>query len=125
MVAVSESGKSKLDTIKLLMALVLLGFGIAGFYYLENESQLYRILGLLVVALLAVGVVYTTAMGKRIAGFMGDSRTEVRKVVWPSRQETIQTTLIVIVAVFLIGVFLWLLDMLLLWAVQLLTGQGG
>jgi len=125
MVAVSESGKSKLDTIKLLMALVLLGFGIAGFYYLENESQLYRILGLLVVALVAVGIVYTTAMGKRIAGFMGDSRTEVRKVVWPSRQETIQTTLIVIVAVFLIGVFLWLLDMLLLWAVQLLTGQGG
>jgi len=125
MVAVSESGKSKLDTIKLLMALVLLGFGIAGFYYLENESQLYRILGLLVVVLLAVGIVYTTAMGKRIAGFMGDSRTEVRKVVWPSRQETIQTTLIVIVAVFLIGVFLWLLDMLLLWAVQLLTGQGG
>lgn len=125
MVAVSESGKSKLDTFKLLIALVMLGAGIAGFYYLENESQLYRILGLLVVILLSVAVVYTTAMGKRIAGFMGDSRTEVRKVVWPSRQETIQTTLIVIVAVFIIGIFLWLLDMLLLWGVQVLTGQGG
>lgn len=125
MVAASESGKSKLDTVKLLLALVLLGAGIFGFYYLEDESQLYRILGLVGIALVVVGIVYTTAMGKRVAGFVGDSRTEVRKVVWPSRQETIQTTLIVVVAVFLIGVFLWLLDMLLLWAVQLLTGQGG
>lgn len=125
MVAISESGKSKLDSVKLLAALVLLGVGVAGFYYLENESQLYRVLGLLVVVLMAVGVVYTTDLGKRVAGFMGDSRTEVRKVVWPTRQETIQTTLIVVVAVFIIGIFLWLLDMLLLWGVQVLTGQGG
>ena len=125
MVALSESGKSKLDTVKLLLAFVLLGLGVAGFYYLENESQLYRVLALLVVGFVAVGVVYTTAMGKRVAGFVRDSRTEVRKVVWPSRQETIQTTLIVIVAVFIIGIFLWLLDMLLLWGVQVLTGQGG
>ena len=125
MVASSESGKSKLDTVKLLLALVLLGAGIAGFYYLENESQLYRVMALLVVVFIAIGVVYTTALGKRVAGYVRDSRTEVRKVVWPSRQETIQTTLIVVVAVFLIGIFLWLLDMLLLWGVQILTGQGG
>ncbi|MDH5424404.1 MAG: preprotein translocase subunit SecE [Gammaproteobacteria bacterium] len=125
MVAVSESGKSKLDTIKLLLALVLLGLGVAGFYYLENESQLYRVLALLAVSAVAVGVVYTTALGRRINGFRKDSFLEVRKVVWPSRQETIQTTLIVIVAVFIIGIFLWLLDMLLLWGVQVLTGQGG
>ena len=125
MVAVSESGKSKLDTVKLLLALVLLGAGVAGFYYLEDESQLYRVLALLAVSSVAIGVVYSTEVGKRIAGYMRDSRTEVRKVVWPSRQETIQTTLIVVVAVFIIGIFLWLLDMLLLWGVQLLTGQGG
>lgn len=125
MVAVSESGKSKLDTVKLLLAVVLLGAGIAGFYYLENESQLYRVLALLVVISIAVGVVYTTALGKRINGYRKDSFIEVRKVIWPSRQETVQTTLIVIVAVFIIGIFLWLLDMLLLWGVQILTGQGG
>lgn len=125
MVAVSESGKSKLDTVKLLLALVLLGAGVAGFYYLENESQLYRVLALLVVVSIAIGVVYTTALGKRVNGYRRDSFIEVRKVIWPSRQETIQTTLIVIVAVFIIGIFLWLLDMLLLWGVQMLTGQGG
>lgn len=125
MVAVSESGKSKLDTVKLVLALVLLGAGIAGFYYLENESQLYRVLALLVVIFVAVGVVYTTALGKRINGYRRDSFIEVKKVIWPSRQETVQTTLIVIVAVFIIGIFLWLLDMLLLWGVQVLTGQGG
>lgn len=125
MVAVSESGKSKLDTVKLLLALVLLGAGVAGFYYLENESLLYRVLALLVVVSIAIGVVYTTALGKRINGYRRDSFIEVRKVIWPSRQETIQTTLIVIVAVFIIGIFLWLLDMLLLWGVQMLTGQGG
>ena len=125
MVAVSESGKSKLDSVKLVLALVLLCAGVAGFYYLENESQLYRVLALLVVVAIAVGVVYTTALGKRVNGYRRDSFIEVRKVIWPSRQETIQTTLIVIVAVFIIGIFLWLLDMLLLWGVQVLTGQGG
>lgn len=125
MVAVSESGKSKLDTVKLLVALMLLVAGVAGFYYLEDESQLYRVLALLVVVSMSVGVVYTTALGQRINGYRKDSLIEVRKVIWPSRQETVQTTLIVIVAVFIIGIFLWLLDMLLLWGVQLLTGQGG
>jgi len=125
MVASSESGKSKLDTVKLFLAVVLLGAGIAGFYNLQIESQLYRVLALLAVVAVAVGVVYTTALGQRINGFRKDSFLEVRKVVWPSRQETIQTTLIVIVAVFIIGIFLWLLDMLLLWGVQVLTGQGG
>jgi preprotein translocase subunit SecE len=125
MVAISESGKSKLDSVKLLAALLMLVAGVAGFYYLEEESHLYRVLGLLVVILLAVGVVYTTELGKRVNEFRKDSFTELRKVVWPSRQETIQTTLIVVVAVFFIGIFLWLLDMLLLWGVQVLTGQGG
>ena len=53
------------------------------------------------------------------------SRNEVRKVVWPTRQETVQTTLMVVVAVIILGIFLWLIDMLLLNAVQILTGQGG
>jgi preprotein translocase subunit SecE len=53
------------------------------------------------------------------------ARTEVRKVVWPNRTETTQTTLYVIIMVIIIGIFLWLLDMFLLWATRLLTGQGG
>ena len=59
-----------------------------------------------------------------LIGFGREARMEVRKVVWPSRQETVQTTFMVIVAVIIIGIFLWLIDMLLAEAIQLLTGTG-
>ncbi len=116
---------NKLDTFKLLMAVVLLLAGIAGFYYYEAEGLLYRVLGLLVFVIVALGVVYTTRLGQSVVGFGRESRAEVRKVVWPTRQETVQTTMMVIVAVIIIGIFLWLIDMVLVSAVQYLTGQGG
>jgi len=116
---------NKLDTFKLLMAVVILLAGIAGFYYYEAEGLLYRVLGLLAFVLIALGVVYTTNLGQSIVGFGREARAEVRKVVWPSRQETLQTTMMVIVAVIIIGIFLWLIDMVLVNAVQYLTGQGG
>ena len=116
---------NKLDTFKLLLAIVILLGGIAGFYYYEAEGLLYRVLGLLAFVLVALGVVYTTNLGQSVVGFGREARAEVRKVVWPSRQETVQTTLMVIVAVIIIGIFLWLIDMMLVSAVQLLTGQGG
>jgi preprotein translocase subunit SecE len=68
--------------------------------------------------LLALGVVYTTATGQRAWGFIRESRVELRKMVWPTRGETVQTTLAVFVMVLVVGIFLWLLDMLLGWAVQ-------
>ena len=55
---------------------------------------------------------------------MRESKAEVRKVVWPTRQETVQTTLLVIAMVVLVGIMLWLMDMFLRWAVMILTGQG-
>lgn len=116
---------NKLDTFKLLIAIVILLAGIAGFYYYEAEGLLYRVLGLLTFVVVALGVVYTTRLGQSIVGFGREARAEVRKVVWPTRQETVQTTMMVIVAVIIIGIFLWLIDMVLVSAVQLLTGQGG
>jgi preprotein translocase subunit SecE len=116
---------NKLDTFKLLLAIVILLVGIAGFYYYEAEGLLYRVLGLLAFVLVALGVVYTTNLGRSVVGFGREARAEVRKVVWPTRQETVQTTMMVIVAVILIGIFLWLIDMVLVSAVQYLTGQGG
>jgi len=116
---------NKLDTFKLLLAIVMLLAGIAGFYYYEAEGLLYRVLGLLAFVLVALGMVYTTNLGQSVVGFGREARAEVRKVVWPSRQETVQTTLMVIVAVIIIGIFLWLIDMMLVSAVQYLTGQGG
>ena len=125
MVAKTEVEVSnKLDTVKLLLAISLLLIGVAGFYYFEAEGLIYRVLGLLVFVLVALGVVYTTQLGQRIVGFGRESRTEVRKVVWPTRQETIQTTMMVIVAVIILGILLWLIDMVLVNAVQYLTGRG-
>ena len=126
MVAKTETEVSnKLDTVKLIVSLMILLAGIAGFYYYAEESLLYRVLGLVAVVMVAAGIALTTATGHAILSFGRESRAEVRKVVWPTRQETIQTTLMVVVAVIIIGIFLWIVDMLLLEAVQLLTGQGG
>lgn len=116
---------NKMDAVKLLLAIVLLLAGIAGFYYFEAEGLIYRVLGLLAFVVVALGLVYTTHLGQSIVGFGREARGEVRKVVWPTRQETIQTTMMVIVAVIVLGIFLWFIDMMLVSAVQYLTGQGG
>ena len=125
MVAKTEEVVSnKLDTFKLLLAIAVLIAGIVGFYYYEAESLLYRVLGVVFAAGVAVAISATTVLGQNLIGFGREARMEVRKVVWPSRQETVQTTFMVIVAVIIIGIFLWLIDMLLAEAIQLLTGTG-
>jgi preprotein translocase subunit SecE len=125
MVAKAETGVSnKLDTFKLVIAVVVLLAGIAGFYFYAEESLLYRVLGLLVLVGIAVGVIYTTQMGRSIVGFGREARAEVRKVVWPTGQETVQTTIMVVAFVLVLGIFMWVVDYILLKAVQLLTGQG-
>ena len=125
MVAKTEEVVSnKLDTFKLLLAIAVLIAGIVGFYYYEAESLLYRVLGVVFAAGVAIAISSTTVLGRNLIGFGREARMEVRKVVWPSRQETVQTTFMVIVAVIIIGIFLWLIDMLLAEAIQLLTGTG-
>jgi preprotein translocase subunit SecE len=126
MVAKTETEVSnKLDTFKLVIAVMILLAGIGGFYYYADVSLLYRVLGLVAVVIIAAGIALTTSTGHAILSFGRESRAEVRKVVWPTRQETVQTTLMVVVAVIILGIFLWLIDMMLLNAVQMLTGQGG
>ena len=119
-----EAESSGFDTVKLLLAVVVLVAGIVGFYYFEAEPTLYRVLGLLVVAGVSVAIIMQTAMGRGVWRFAADSRTEVRKVVWPSRQETVQTTLIVFAMVLVVGIVLWLFDMALGAILKMLTGQG-
>jgi len=121
----AEAGATGLDTAKLVAAAVLLVAGIFGFYYFVAYSTLLRVVGLLVVAGIAVAVALQTAQGRRLWQFAGDARTEVRKVVWPTRQETMQTTLVVIVMVLVLGIVLWLFDMMLTGILRFLTGQGG
>jgi preprotein translocase subunit SecE len=114
MSAKAESSKrSALDVMKLIISVLLVIAGIAGFYFYSEQSQLYRILGLVAVMLLAAGIALSTASGKGLLAFMKNARTEVRKMVWPTRVETMQTTLMVVVIVILLSIFLWFVDMLL------------
>ena len=113
---------SHLDTLKLAAAAVILTAAVAAFYYFSEQSLLARVVGLLAAAGVAVFIAVNTAIGGALMGFVQDSRGELRKVVWPTRAETLQTTLLVIVMVIIMGIFLWLLDMLLFWIVRSLTG---
>lgn len=118
----TEQNGGGLDTVKLFAALALLIAGVMGFYYYSAESTLIRVVGLLVVVGVAAFIAMTTAKGRQLAGFMSNSRTEVRKMVWPTRVETTQTTLIVLGVVLLVGIFLWLLDSLLGWVIRQFIG---
>jgi preprotein translocase subunit SecE len=121
----AEAGATGLDTVKLVAAAVLLVAGIYGFYHFAAYSTLLRVVGLLVIGGGAAAVALQTEQGRRLWQFAGDARTEVRKVVWPTRQETVQTTLVVIVMVLILGIVLWLFDMILISILRFLTGQGG
>ena len=125
MVTNTEAQGSMLDTVKLLLALLVLLVGIAGFYYFSESSLLYRVLGLLAMVGVAIGVSVTTVKGRSLIGFLGSSRTEVRKMVWPTRAETMQTTLMVFILVVILAIFLWFVDMLLGAGVKALLSVGG
>jgi preprotein translocase subunit SecE len=122
MVSKAEVQTNTADTIKLVAAGALVLLGLVAFYYFEGQSLLLRVVGLLVIAGLSAFIVYQTDLGKRIVGFFRDARTEVRKVVWPSRAETTQTTVTVFIIVVLVGIFLWLFDMLLAFLFRAVTG---
>ena len=114
-----------LDKIKLLVAVLLIAAGIAGFYTYSEEALLYRVLALLAVFIVAFVISLKTEAGLNTWNFGRSAVLEVRKAVWPTRQETIQATLMVMILVIIVGIILWLFDMMLLSAVQMLTGQGG
>ena len=120
-----ETGGNRLDSLKLGVAVLLLGGAIIAFYYFDEQSQLLRVVGLLALTAISVAIAAQSSTGKRIIGFITGAKKEVQRVVWPTRTETTQTTLAVLVIVLIMGIILWLLDMVLLAAIQMLTGQGG
>ena len=118
MVTKTEQSTTGIDTVKLLAALLALIAGVVGFYYFADESQLLRVIGLLAIAATAFFIVSTTDIGRRGLGFVHDARVEVRKVVWPTRAEATQTTIAVLIMVFIVAIMLWLFDMTLGWGVR-------
>lgn len=113
------------DKIKLWAAVAVIAGAIAGFYYYEDQALFVRVAGLLVMFGISLAIAMQAEPGRNAWVFVKDSRTELRKVVWPDRKETTQTTIMVLVMVVLIGLFLWMVDMFLGWSIKLLTGQGG
>jgi preprotein translocase subunit SecE len=121
----TESGVTTMDAVKLGVAAALVIGGIAAYYYYAQVSTYARIGVVLVAIAAAIGVAMQSEPGRTFWRFMQAARVELRKVVWPSRVETRQTTIAVIVFVIIMGVFFWLLDLLLLTITRALTGQGG
>ncbi len=110
------------DRFKLFMAVLILAGGITGFYYLENQSDLIRVVTVLAAVVMAGGVALLSAPGREAWEFAKGARIELRKVVWPTGKETLQATLVVVVIVVLIAIFLWVVDVGLLKIVTALTG---
>lgn len=113
-----NSEGSKFDLVKWLVVVAILAVGIVGNSIYADQSLFYRVVALLVLALVAGFVSLQTVKGKAFFLLFKEAKQEIRKVVWPTRQETLQTTAIVVVVVLIVGLMLWGLDSLLSWLVS-------
>jgi len=120
--AKAEAKDSRFDSLKWLVVVALVVAGVVGNQYFSAEPLLYRVLVLLALAVVAGFAALQTAKGQAFFGLAKEARTEIRKVVWPSRQETTQTTLIVVAVVLVMALVLWGLDSLLGWLVSMIVG---
>jgi preprotein translocase subunit SecE len=118
-----ESTTQIFDVVKQVMSVIFVVSGVGAFYYFSEIALLYRVLSLVAVIVIAMGMLLTTGLGRSFLGFVAESKQEVKRVVWPTREETMRTTLMVFVMVFIVGLVLWVLDMCLFWGIRLLTGQ--
>jgi len=120
--AKAESKDSRLDILKWSVVALLVAVAVVGNQYFSAEPILYRVLGILVLAAGAFFVALQTVKGVAFFTLLKEARAEIRKVVWPTRQETTQTTLIVVAVVLVMSLLLWGLDSLLGWLVSLIVG---
>lgn len=117
-----EAQGFRLDGLKWLIVALLVAAGVVGNSYFSEVSLLYRVLALVGLGLVAAFTAINTAKGAAFWNLLREAQTEVRKVVWPTRQETTQTTMIVVVVVLIMAILLWLLDTFLGWLASLIIG---
>ncbi len=115
-------GQKQHDTLKWVVVGVLLAGAIVGNAYYADQSLFYRVLALVLVGVAACALALKTSQGAAFVSLAKDARTEIRKVVWPTHQETTQTTLVVAAVVVVMALILWALDALLGWLASLLIG---
>lgn len=119
---VQSSGGNGLDAVKWIVVVVLLVGATLGNHYGTDISATLRIAGVVVLALIALGLALTTNKGRSFIELLKEARVEARKIVWPSRQETWQTTLIVAAVVVVTSLLLWGIDSLFGWIVSAVIG---
>ncbi len=120
-----QKSRSTLDILIWLVIAVLIGAGVVANFYFSSISLPIRMIGWIVVAAVILGFALQTHFGKISWSFIKDARMEMRKVTWPTRQETVQTTMVVIVMVVVVALLLWGIDTFLLWGIGTLTGHTG
>jgi preprotein translocase subunit SecE len=119
-----EEQPTFVDTAKLALAILIVLAGLVSYYYFADSSALLRALGVIVALAVAAVVALSSLQGRLLWKFIQGARVELNKVVWPSREETIQTTLVVLVVALVGGVFFFLIDRFLLWLTTWIMGRG-
>ena len=119
-----EEQPTFVDTAKLALAIVVVLLGLVGYYYFAESAQVLRVVTVIVALAIAAGVAFTSLQGRSLWKFIQGARVELNKVVWPTREETLQTTAIVLVVALIGGVFFFALDVFLGWLITRITGRG-
>lgn len=122
---VGTPSSSKLDWLKWSVVVFLFITGIIANYYYNSQPWPLRLLGWLFLLAIISAVALQTSQGKQALNFARESRIELRKVFWPTRQETMQTTMFVAIMVLVLSLVLWGIDSILMWLIGWLTGQRG
>ena len=120
----TETSASPMDIVLLALASLVVVASLVGYYYFEEAPVVLRALGIVLALGVSAALLYRTAIGQFLWQFMLGSRVEMRKVVWPTRQEATQTTLAVFFFLLVMSVFFWGLDFLLLFITRGIMGQG-
>ena len=121
----TPAGASAKDAVLITLSFLVLLAGIVGFYWFDEQALPIRVVLVVAGLAAAAGLMWFSWYGREFWQFAQAARVELRKVVWPTRQETGMTTLAVFVFVIVAGTFFWVLDVILSWATRSLTGQGG
>jgi preprotein translocase subunit SecE len=121
----AKTGIGFVDAFKLVLAAATLVGGVIAYYWFADEPQVLRVLMVLGGLVLGLVLMYLSQPGRELWDYVQSSRVELRKMVWPTRQETWRTTLVVFLFVMALGVFFWVVDMGLAWGARQVTGQGG
>jgi preprotein translocase subunit SecE len=118
-------GAAAKDTVLMMLSIVVLFAGIVAFYWFDEQPLLIRIAMVIVGLGAAAGLMWFSWYGREFWQFALAARIELRKVVWPEREETIKTTYVVFIFAIVMGLFFWGLDWVLTWLTRLLSGQSG